>query len=206
MNKLALSLSCVLLLSTLYGCDDSSGDEATSDSTQQRLAPTIEELEALETDDSPLATPPPQEEPREDDLLTLPYQLAELEDVGSFLMGLIVTNTDEFLDRSTDELTFFVPHEDAMSKELREGELKGLYRNENHVKARRLIYHHSIQGKWHLEDLKAGEYPTGSRQRVQIERRDDEVYFDGHRVISGDHVASNGIIHIIDGVSIPADD
>ena len=100
--------------------------------------------------------------------------------------------------------TVFAPTDRAFSK-LGHGKIEELLRPENRETLRSILTYHVVAG-----EVKAGDVvrrrtlETIGGQRVDVETRGDRVMIDGARVTATDIEASNGVIHVIDGVLMPA--
>lgn len=98
--------------------------------------------------------------------------------------------------------TVFAPTNAAFDK-LPKGTVEELVKPEKKGDLEEVLYHHVIVGVRKLEDFKDGEKVTmfngGS---VTIAVKDGKLSIDGANVIAS-VPASNGIVHVIDGVLVP---
>lgn len=120
--------------------------------------------------------------------LTTAVQAAQLEDVLS----------------NAGPLTVFAPTNAAFAK-LPTGTVENLLKPENKSTLARIIKHHASPGSFKAEDLKNNQQlyqATG--QYIKVERKDDGVYVGGAKIL-GTVSASNGIVHVVDAVILPAD-
>jgi uncharacterized surface protein with fasciclin (FAS1) repeats len=100
--------------------------------------------------------------------------------------------------------TVFVPTDDAFRKLGKE--LDDLQKPENKARLQRVLKHHVLDGRKAVADVKtmksaktlAGEYVT-------ITVKDEVVMVDAAKVTEADTAASNGLIHIVDAMLVPAD-
>jgi uncharacterized surface protein with fasciclin (FAS1) repeats len=101
-------------------------------------------------------------------------------------------------------LTVFAPNNAAFEK-LPVGTVEDLLKPENKTTLARIIKHHASPGKFTAESLKNGQQlyqATGIY--IKVERRDDGVYVGGAKIL-GSVDASNGIVHVVDTVILPAE-
>lgn len=104
---------------------------------------------------------------------------------------------------SDGPFTVFAPTNAAFAK-LPEGTLDELIRPENRSRLQAVLTYHVLPGKVMSSDI-AGERlspATVQGGTVDIDASDG-VRVDGARVVIADIVASNGVIHAIDGVILP---
>jgi uncharacterized surface protein with fasciclin (FAS1) repeats len=99
--------------------------------------------------------------------------------------------------------TVFAPTDEAFAA-LPEGTLEELLKPENKAKLVKILTYHVVPGAVMSTDLKAGAVATVEGSEVTI-ALGDSVKVDGAQVIQADIKASNGVIHVIDQVIIPAD-
>jgi uncharacterized surface protein with fasciclin (FAS1) repeats len=100
--------------------------------------------------------------------------------------------------------TVFAPTDDAFAK-LPKGTVENLLKPENKDQLVAILKYHVVAGKIPAKDaMKASFAPTLQGQRIAISVNDKKVMIDGATVISPDVMCSNGIIHVIDSVILPA--
>lgn len=99
--------------------------------------------------------------------------------------------------------TLFAPTDEAFV-DLPEGALDYLFSDDPQAEfdLLKLIEHHVVDQVRPIDDFQAGE-ETSIGGTLQITVQGDRVMIDGATVIEPDIEASNGIIHVIDGVLIP---
>lgn len=108
--------------------------------------------------------------------------------------------------KSEGPFTVFAPTDDAFSK-LPEGTLEELLMPENSDMLENILLYHVVEGKVMAEDVvMLEEAETLAGQAVKIEVMDDEVMINDAKVIITDIEASNGVIHVIDTVLLPAEE
>ena len=102
--------------------------------------------------------------------------------------------------RKEGPYTLFVPVDSAF-KALPEDEVKALLTDRE--KAARLVAEHVIPGKMLVNDIKPGKAQTLDGSTVEMESDNGLVKFEHATVIQSDMEADNGVIHLVDAVSIP---
>ncbi|NBC10990.1 MAG: fasciclin domain-containing protein [Planctomycetes bacterium] len=102
-------------------------------------------------------------------------------------------------------LTVFAPTNEAFAA-LPEGTLEELLKPENKDKLTSILTYHVAEGKVKAEKVVTmSEVPTLQGQTVKVEASGDGVKLnDSANVIKTDIMASNGVIHVIDAVLLPA--
>jgi transforming growth factor-beta-induced protein len=102
--------------------------------------------------------------------------------------------------------TVFAPTDEAFAK-LPAGTVENLLKPENKDLLVKILTYHVVAGKVKAADVVLlTEAKTVQGFPVEIKAEMDNVYIDGAQVIAADVEASNGVIHVIDSVLIPADD
>jgi uncharacterized surface protein with fasciclin (FAS1) repeats len=101
--------------------------------------------------------------------------------------------------------TVFAPTDDAFAK-LPSGTLETLLKPENSDQLKSILLYHVAGAKAMAADvIEMDEVETVQGEAVSIEVRDGKVFLnDNVQVIKPDVSASNGVIHVIDGVLIPS--
>ena len=100
--------------------------------------------------------------------------------------------------------TVFAPTDAAFAK-LPEGTVESLLKPENRDQLIAILTYHVVPGKVKAADVvKLSEATTVNGQDVAITVADSGVQVDNANVIKTDIGASNGVIHVIDTVIIPA--
>ncbi len=99
--------------------------------------------------------------------------------------------------------TVFAPTNAAFEK-LPEGTVESLLKDENKEKLISILTYHVIPAKVMAADVKAGKVATvqGTEATISTE---DGVMIDNAKVVATDVKASNGVIHVIDTVIMPAE-
>jgi uncharacterized surface protein with fasciclin (FAS1) repeats len=99
--------------------------------------------------------------------------------------------------------TVFAPT-DAAFASLPDGAVNGLLADKDELTS--VLTYHVVSGKVMAGDIvkaKGAKPATVNGQAVDIAVRDGKVYVNGAQVVTADIVASNGVIHVIDGVLMP---
>lgn len=101
-------------------------------------------------------------------------------------------------------LTVFAPT-DAAFAALPAGTVESLLKPENREQLRSILTYHVVPGKVMAADVvKLASAKTANGQAVKISTEEGGVMVSGARVVKADIGASNGVIHVIDKVMIPA--
>jgi uncharacterized surface protein with fasciclin (FAS1) repeats len=100
--------------------------------------------------------------------------------------------------------TVFAPTDEAFAA-LPEGTLETLLKPENKDKLIAILTYHVVGGSVTSSDVVTLESArTVQGQSVSIEVEDGNVMIDGAKVVAADIMTSNGVIHVIDKVILPA--
>lgn len=101
--------------------------------------------------------------------------------------------------------TVFAPTDEAFAK-LPKGTVVTLLKPENKAKLQAILTYHVVSGKVMAADVvKLTGATSVQGQRIDIAVRDGKVSVDGANVVKTDIACSNGVIHVIDSVILPAD-
>lgn len=99
--------------------------------------------------------------------------------------------------------TVFAPTDEAFAK-LPPGTLEMLLKPENKAKLQSILKYHVVAGKVMAHDvMNLHSAQTVEGQNITIETMNGGVMVNNVHVIKTDIVASNGVIHVIDGVILP---
>ena len=97
----------------------------------------------------------------------------------------------------------FAPTDEAFAK-LAAGTLETLLKPENKLKLQQILKSHVVAAKVMAADaVKISSAKAVSGDTLTIASRDGGVTVDGAKVVKTDIVASNGVIHVIDSVTLP---
>ena len=105
--------------------------------------------------------------------------------------------------QSAGPFTVFAPTNDAFAA-LPEGVLDALLLPKNKAVLAKILTYHVVSGQVMAADVTDGDVATVEGQTVKLSTKGG-VTVNGAPVISADVMASNGVIHAIDGVLLPAD-
>ncbi len=178
------------------GSDDSSGSSGSPDSSDGSSGTSGDEPASAVTDPAAEGTSD-REGSAEDDLATV----HEVVSANPDLAFLSVLLADEDIGRSDVPVTLFAATNaafDAVSPDV-----LNQIQNDPDVLSR-VLGHHVVAGALRRSDLADGPLMAsdGSSLTVQV---GDEITIDDATVIEADIVASNGVIHVIDTVLVPAE-
>jgi len=99
-------------------------------------------------------------------------------------------------------LTVFAPNNAAFDK-LPEGTVENLLKPENKKTLMRIITNHAAPGTYKAKDLKDGlVIGQATGVNVTITEKDGALYVEGAKIL-GTVEASNGVVHVIDGLLLP---
>ena len=99
--------------------------------------------------------------------------------------------------------TVFAPNDAAFAK-LPKGTVEGLLADKTALSS--VLTFHVISGRVMAGDIvkgKGARPKTVNGQELDIQVRDGKVFVNGAQVLTADVGASNGVIHVIDGVLLP---
>jgi uncharacterized surface protein with fasciclin (FAS1) repeats len=100
--------------------------------------------------------------------------------------------------------TVFAPTDDAFAK-LPKGTVEDLLKPENKEKLKAILTYHVVSGKVTATDAaKLTSAKTVQGENIGIEVEGGKVQINGAKVVKADIEASNGVIHVIDSVILPA--
>lgn len=99
--------------------------------------------------------------------------------------------------------TIFAPTNAAFAK-LPEGTVATLLKPENKGKLAAILKYHVVAGKVMAADVKAGKVKTLNGAKAKIAIKGGKVTIDSANVVKTDIVGTNGVIHVIDSVILPA--
>ncbi len=100
--------------------------------------------------------------------------------------------------------TVFAPTDEAFAK-LPDGTVATLLKPENLEKLKGILTYHVVAGAVHAADvMKITSAPTVNGQAVKVLAEGGQVHIDGAVVTTADVACTNGVIHIINAVLLPA--
>lgn len=100
--------------------------------------------------------------------------------------------------------TVFAPTNEAFAA-LPKGTLDKLLKPENKETLQKILTYHVVSGAVESGDLKSGDVDTVEGSSVKVQVKDNGIKVNKSKVIKADIKGSNGIIHVIDKVLLPAD-
>jgi len=101
--------------------------------------------------------------------------------------------------------TVFAPTDDAFAA-LPKGTVETLLKPENKGKLAGILTYHVVPGKVMAKDVVGVTGATSlNGQRIDVKVDGSTVMIDGAKVVKTDIACSNGVIHVIDSVILPAD-
>jgi len=129
---------------------------------------------------------------------------------GSFATLAAALGAADLVDtmKSEGPFTVFAPTDDAFAK-LPEGTVDDLLKPENKDKLAGILKYHVVSGKVMASDvatMDGKKVATVNGAEATIKVDDDGVMVDGAKVVTTDIECSNGVIHVLDSVILPAED
>jgi uncharacterized surface protein with fasciclin (FAS1) repeats len=103
---------------------------------------------------------------------------------------------------SEGPFTVFAPTDDAFAA-LPEGLVDCLLLEENIDPLTAILTYHVVDGAVMSTDLTDGPVPTLQGEEITVDLSDGVTLNDSVNVVAADVAASNGVIHVIDGVLVP---
>lgn len=100
--------------------------------------------------------------------------------------------------------TVFAPTNAAFEK-LPDGTVASLLKPEAKDQLGAILKYHVVAGKVVAADVKPGKVKTLNGKEITISVVDGKVKVDGATVVATDVMGSNGVIHVIDTVVLPAE-
>ena len=105
--------------------------------------------------------------------------------------------------KSDGPFTLFAPNDEAFSK-IPQKDLLNLLEPENRNKLQSILKFHLVSGKFRSDQLPLLPIGTLNEQNIKFTIKDDSVFVNDSKVLKADIEVSNGVIHVIDSVLIPA--
>jgi uncharacterized surface protein with fasciclin (FAS1) repeats len=124
---------------------------------------------------------------------------------GSFSTLLAAANAAGLVEtlQSAGPFTVFAPTDDAFAA-LPAGLVEALLKDENRAALASILTYHVLGSEVHASDVATGEVATVEGSTISIVVGDKVVINGNATVTATDVKASNGVIHIIDTVLVPA--
>jgi len=126
---------------------------------------------------------------------------------GSFKTLVAAVKAAELVEtlKGKGPFTVFAPTDEAFAK-LPKGTLESLLKPENKAKLQAILTYHVVPGKVMAADVvKVKGAVTVQGQQIDVAVKDGKVTVDAANVVKTDIACSNGVIHVIDSVILPAD-
>lgn len=141
-------------------------------------------------------------DPARKDIVTTALEAGSFETLAAALKATGLVETLQ----GKGPFTVFAPTDEAFSR-LPEGTVETLLKPENKNRLIAVLTHHVVPGKLLTADvMKRQAAATINGQRVNLKVDKGTVRVDGATVVTADIVCSNGVIHVIDRVILPATD
>jgi uncharacterized surface protein with fasciclin (FAS1) repeats len=123
---------------------------------------------------------------------------------GSFETLVAAVTAADLVDTLSGEgpYTVFAPTDDAFAA-LPEGLVECLLLEENLEPLTAILTYHVVDGQVMSTDLTDGPVPTLQTEEITVDLSDGVTLNDSVSVVTADVEASNGVIHVIDGVLVP---
>ena len=126
--------------------------------------------------------------------------------LSTLIKGVKATDLEELLN-GVGPFTIFAPVNLAFSRLSPDNSFEELIRDGNKTRLSDILTYHVIAGKKMLRDFRNGQkLKTINGKDLDITVTDGEVSINGARILSKDRQGSNGIIHSVDAVNMPADE
>ena len=166
--------------------------------------------EAVATTEAPAAT----EAPAEDDMTETTEGGEDMEEAGTIVDVAVANGSFETLVAavtaadlvetlsSEGPFTVFAPTDDAFAA-LPEGLVDCLLLEENVDALSAILTYHVVAGDVMSTDLTDGPVATVQGEEITVDLTDGVTLNESVTVVAADVEASNGVIHVIDGVLVP---
>ncbi|MFT4775009.1 MAG: putative surface protein with fasciclin (FAS1) repeats [Pontimonas sp.] len=106
--------------------------------------------------------------------------------------------------QGTGPFTVFAPNDEAFAA-LPAGLVDALLKEENLATLVKVLTYHVVSGAVLAADVATGDVATVEGSNIAVAVGDSVVLNDSTKVIATDIKASNGVIHVVDSVLLPAD-
>ena len=125
------------------------------------------------------------------------------DDFGTLVTAVKTAGLVEAL-KGDGPFTVFAPTDEAFAK-LPKGTVEALLKDKEKLTA--ILTYHVVPGKVMAADVvKVKSAETLNGQSVAVNVKDNTVMIDNAKVVATDIICSNGVIHVIDEVILPAED
>jgi uncharacterized surface protein with fasciclin (FAS1) repeats len=99
--------------------------------------------------------------------------------------------------------TVFAPTDEAFEA-LPKGTVENLLKPENKEKLGKVLAYHVLEGKVMAADVKTMKAKSANGAELNVKAEGGKVMINDAKVVKADVAASNGVIHVIDKVLLPA--
>jgi uncharacterized surface protein with fasciclin (FAS1) repeats len=106
--------------------------------------------------------------------------------------------------QSEGPFTVFAPTDEAFAK-LPAGTVESLLKPENKEQLASILTYHVVAGDLYSSDVRPGSLSTLEGSEIAVSARGGKLMIDQARVIATDIATTNGVIHVIDEVILPAE-
>ena len=202
------AVAAVTGLVVLSACGSDSNDSDSAETTEAPVAteaPATTEAEMTETTDDMTETTDDMTETTEGDDMAETGTIVDVAVAnGSFETLVAAVTAADLVDALSAEgpLTVFAPTDDAFAA-LPEGLVDCLLLPENSEALTSILTYHVVDGQVMSTDLTDGPVPTLQGEEITVDLTDGVTLNDSVSVVTADVEASNGVIHVIDGVLVP---
>ena len=188
------SLVSLILFSALFGCSPSADNDNSSAESQTTTETTKKETHAKG-----------QASVKDDESAKNIIQIAAASEDHSTLVAAIDAAEMSHVLANPGPLTVFAPTNAAFDK-LPEGTVDDLLKSENQAKLKNIIYYHATPGTYGPDNISGIEgMGQANMEKVKVTKKDGDTFVDGNKVIASVK-ASNGWVHVIDGVLLPSEE
>ena len=180
-----MAVGAVAGLVVLSACGSDGNDEGSADETATTEA-------AVDTTEA-------------DDMADEPGTIVDVAAAnGSFETLVAAVTAADLADTLSSDgpFTVFAPTDDAFAA-LPDGLVDCLLLEENLEPLTAILTYHVVDGQVMSTDLTDGPVPTLQGEEVTVDLSDGVTLNDSVSVVTADVEASNGVIHVIDGVLVP---
>jgi uncharacterized surface protein with fasciclin (FAS1) repeats len=121
---------------------------------------------------------------------------------GNFKTLISLLKAASFIDtlRTPGPYTLFAPTDEALER-LAPGQYKLLLKDIRRLKT--VVTYHVVSGTIATANIKPGELRTVEGNSLTATVSGGQLSMNGIRVVQGDIVASNGLVHAVDGLLLP---
>jgi uncharacterized surface protein with fasciclin (FAS1) repeats len=201
------AVAAITGLVVLSACGSDSNDSDAADTTEAPAAteaPATTEGEMTETTEDMTETTEDMTETTDGDMAEAGTIVDVAVEAGSFETLVAAVTAADLVDALSAEgpLTVFAPTDDAFAA-LPDGLVDCLLLPENSEALTSILTYHVVDGEVMSTDLTDGPVATLQGEDITVDLTDGVTLNDSVMVVTADVEASNGVIHVIDGVLVP---